>query len=118
MNFASFDKNNLNELRSEMNELLQKYGMESNLEIQVGNMSFTDASVNIKVTAKVKGLKTREDKVFDAQVVELNLKTTNSRGDKLVGYKAANWKMPYLYVSGNGKSYKCDERTAKKLFAA
>jgi len=58
MKFASFDKNNLNALRSEMQAVLEKYGVSANLEIEVGNMRFSSAEVEIKLKAKVKGAKT------------------------------------------------------------
>jgi hypothetical protein len=117
MKFTSFDKKNLNSLRAEMSEVLKKYGVESNLQVEIGNMKFSSAEVEIKVTAKVNGLKTQEDELLEIQAKILGLKMTNKAGDSLVGYKAANWKMPYIYAAADGKKYKCDERKVKMLFS-
>jgi hypothetical protein len=45
----------------------------------------------------------------------LNLKMVNSQGWKLVGYKSANWKMPFLFER-DGKTFKCSEDQAKFYF--
>jgi hypothetical protein len=117
--FTSFDKKNLNDLRTEMNELLQKYGISANLEIEMGKMVFSSSEVEIKVTAKVKGAKTFEDEILDRRVASLGLKMKNKYGDELVEYKTRNWKMPYVYkCAADGKLYKCDENMAKLRFAA
>jgi hypothetical protein len=82
-------------------------------------MRFTDASVDMKITAKIKGATTTDDKILQRYVVKLGLQMKNKDGDMLLGYKPKNWKMPFLFVSGNsGKQFKCDEATVKRLFAA
>ena len=117
--FASFDKKNIAALRAEMNTVLQKYGAYANLEIEVGNMRFSSAEVEIKVTAKVKGAKTFTDTILESRASALGLKMKNKNGDVLVDYKTRNWKMPFVYLSAkDGKRYKCDERMVKMLFAA
>jgi hypothetical protein len=119
MKFASFDKKNLAALRAEMNEVLQKYSSSANLEIEVGNMRFSSAEVEIKVSAKVKGAKTFTDSILESRVAALGLKMKNKDGDMLVEYKTRNWKMPFVYINAaDGKRYKCDERMAKLRFAA
>lgn len=119
MKFTSFDKNNLEGLRSEMNALLEKYGVSSNLDIKVGNMKFSSTEVEIKLTAKVKGAKTFNDTILESRVSALGLKIKNSEGDQLVDYNTRAHKMPFVFInSQDGKRYKCDERMAKLRFAA
>jgi hypothetical protein len=117
--FTSFDKTNLKALRAEMQAVLEKYGVSSNLEFEVGSMRFASAEVDIKVSAKVRGAKTLSDGILESKAKALGLKMKNKDGDQLVEYKTRNWKMPFVYKSGtDGKLYKCDERGAKIRFAA
>ena len=51
MKFTKFDRANLKALRTEMQAVMDKYGVKSNLKIEVGNMSFGDAEVSIKIKA-------------------------------------------------------------------
>lgn len=119
MKFASFDKNNLKALRAEMNAVLQKYGADANLEIEVGNMRFSSSEVEIKVKAKVKGAQTFGNAILEGLAADLGLKLTNKMGDQLVDYNTRAYKMPFVYIcAADGKRYKCDERMAKLRFAA
>ena len=61
-NVTKFDKATLNSLRTEMQAVLNKFG--ANLEFEVGNMRFSDAEVDIKVKAKVKGAETVSSLLF------------------------------------------------------
>jgi len=116
--FAKFDSKNLNNLRAEMSALLSKYGINSNLEFEVGNMKFTEAEVEIKVKAKVVGAKTRADSILETMIKLKGLKLKNAKGDELVGYNTRAHKMPFIYLkAADGKRYKCAEATAKFLFA-
>lgn len=118
MKIQSFDKVTLRALRSEMQAVLDKYGAQSNVAFEVGNMKFSEAEVDIKVSAKVKGATTRTDKMLQMYAEMAGITSfTNSRGDKLIGYKAANRKYPFVYQGVDGRRYKCDERQAKMLFA-
>jgi uncharacterized protein YejL (UPF0352 family) len=117
--FAKFDRKNLKALRDEMTALLKKYGVDSNLEIEVGNMKFSEAEVEIKVKAKVVGAKTFANVILESRAAALGLKMTNKFGDQLVDYNTKAYKMPFVYINAaDGKRYKCDERMAKMRFAA
>jgi len=115
-NFTAFDRKNLQALRVEMEAVLSKYGMESNLDFSVGGMSFSQAEVTIKVAAKVKGAVTRSDTILDSRVKALGLKMEKN-GMKLVRYDSKKFKFPFIYEKG-GKMYKTSEDHAKFLFAA
>lgn len=117
--FAKFDRKNLNALRAEMNALLNKYGIESNIEFEVGNMKFSESEVEIKVKAKIVGAKTFTNVILESRVAALGLKMKNKIGDELVDYNTKAYKMPFVYRNAaDGKLYKCDERLAKIRFAA
>jgi hypothetical protein len=117
--FAKFDRKNLTALRAEMQALLSKYGVESNLEIEVGNMKFSEAEVEIKVKAKVVGAKTLTNVILESRVAALGMKLTNRFGDQLVDYNTRAHKMPFVYINAaDGKRYKCTEQMAKMRFAA
>lgn len=114
-----FDKNTLKALRAEMQSLLTKYGVGSNIEFNVGNMKFRESEVEIKVSAKIIGAKTFSNAILEARVASLGLKMKNALGDELVDYNTKAYKMPFVYLnSRDGKRYKCDERTAKIRFGA
>ena len=117
--FAKFDRKNLNALRAEMQALLSKYGVDSNLEIEVGNMKFSEAEVEIKVKAKVVGVKTLTNVILESRVIALGMKMKNKLGDELVDYNTRAHKMPFEYINAaDGKRYKCTEQMAKMRFAA
>ena len=119
MKFSKFDRTNLKALRAEMQAVLNKYGIDSNLEIEVGNMKFSEAEVEIKVKAKVKGAKTMTNAILETRVAALGIKLKNQFGDELVDYNTRAYKMPFVYRCGKtGKMFKCDERLAKMRFAS
>lgn len=113
---TKFDKATLKALRTEMQAVLDKFG--ANLEFEVGNMRFSDAEVDIKVKAKVKGAVTRTDKQLELYAKLAGITNfSNARGEKLVKYNSRSYKYPFVYEAADGKMYKCDERTAKIKFA-
>jgi len=116
--FNKFDKANLKALRNEMQAVLEKYGVDANLDFEVGNMRFSEAEVDIKVKAKVKGAKTQTDTMLENRVKALGISMTNSFGDELVEYSPRRYKYPYGYRTRSGKMYKCDETSVKVRFAA
>lgn len=116
MKIKSFDKATLKALRNEMEAVLNKYGAKSNLEITVGNMRFSDAEVDIKVKAKVKGAKTMNDTILESVIASQGLKMTNAAGDRLVDYKTRSPKYPFVFER-NGSRYKCSATQAKALFS-
>ena len=117
---AQFDKQNLNSLRREMNELLNKYGASINVDFQVGNMKYDASNVEIKIKAKVVGGKSIEEKSLDAILPYYpSMKKTNSRGDVLIGYNSRRYKRPFTYVSGkDGKTYVTTIEDAEIRFKA
>lgn len=115
--FAQFDKKTLKALRSEMQEVLNKYAVNANLDVNVGNMSYSDAEVTIKVGAKIKGAVTMTDRILEGEVNRYGLKMTNSNGDTITGYNTRAKAYPFQYTCGStGKRYKCSTVQAKLKF--
>lgn len=115
--FAKFDKATLKTLRAEMQEVMNKYSVKANLEIEVGNMSFSDAEVTIKVNAKVKGATTMTDRILESAVANAKLKMKNSNGDVITGYNTRAGKYPFQYTCGlTGKRFKCSPVQAQLKF--
>lgn len=117
--FANFDKNTLKALRAEMQEVMNKYAAAANLSIEIGNMKFSDAEVEIKVKAKVVGAVTMTDEMFVIAAKRIGISNfKNSVGDQLVAYKPSSYKYPFVYISAaDSKRYKCNETSAKIKFA-
>ena len=116
MQYQKFDKPTLKALRAEMNAVLEKYGVDSNLDIEVGNMRFSDAKVDITVTAKIKGKKTREDIMLDMEIEHLNI-MKEKNGRRLVEYRTRNHKYPFIYEEiKSGKLFKCSKAQAMTYF--
>ena len=115
--FAQFDKSTLKALRAEMQEVLNKYAVSANLDVEVGNMSYSDAEVTIKVGAKIKGAVTMTDRILEGQVERYGLKMVNASGDTITGYNTRAGKYPFQYTCGTtGKRYKCSTVQAKLKF--
>ena len=114
--FNAFDRASLKALRSEMEAVLQKYGMGANLEFTVGAMKFSQSDVEIKVTAKVQGAKTFNDVVLESWVKALGL-VMEKNGARLVRYDTKKFKFPFIYEKG-GKMFKTTEYHARQMFAA
>lgn len=118
MKIESFDKATLRALRSEMEAVLNKYGAKANLDIEVGNMSFSDTEVDIKVKAKVKGATTKADEVLEMAMKAHGLtKMVSAQGDRLVSFKPRSPKFPYIYQAKDGKQYKTTREYAVRMFS-
>ena len=118
MKFTKFDRANLKALRTEMQAVMDKYGVKSNLKIEVGNMSFGDAEVSIKIKATIKGAKTAADSMTEMMVKSAALVSPNKGGDTIVEFNSRANKMPWIYKCGKtGKQYKTTDSNAKLRFA-
>lgn len=115
MKYSSFDKKNLQVLRTEINALLKAHGIEG-LEMSVGNCKFSSGDATFQLSVKIEGAKTFNETLLESQMAFYNLQKTASNGAVLVEYLPKNHKYPFVYAYG-GKRYKCDERTARMMFA-
>lgn len=114
--FTKFDRNNLMTLRSEMDALLAKYGVDANLNMEIGSMRFSDAEVEMKLKVSVKGAVTRTDLNLQRMIAAYNL-VAEKNGARLVRYDTKKHKFPFIYEK-NGKMFKTSAESAKLMFAA
>ena len=108
----NMNKQTVRELRDQLQVILDKHtpmqsSMLADLDIQIGNASFMDTEVTFKLSVKVKGSKPKEERdleeylsVFGTRWDKdriVNYSAHNNNMDlKLVGYKRANRKYPFI----------------------
>ncbi len=108
----NMNKQTVRELRDQLQVILDKHtpmqsSMLADLDIQIGNASFVDTEVTFKLSVKVKGSKPKEERdleeylsVFGTRWDKdriVNYSAHNNNMDlKLVGYKRANRKYPFI----------------------
>ena len=108
----NLNKQTVRELRDQLQAVLDKHApmqssMLADLDIHIGNASFMDTEVTFKLSVKVKGSKPKEERdleeylsVFGTRWDKdriVNYSAHNNNMDlKLVGYKRANRKYPFI----------------------
>ena len=107
----NINKQTVRELRDQLQTILDKHApmqssMLADLDIHIGNASFVDTEVTFKLSVKVKGSKPKEERDLEDYLnfyAELdkdrivNYSAHNNNMDlKLVGYKRANRKYPFI----------------------
>ena len=108
----NLNKQTVRELRDQLQAVLDKNApmqssMLADLDIQIGNASFVDTEVTFKLSVKVKGSKPKEERDLDHYLSVfgtrwdkdriVNYSAHNNNMDlKLVGYKRANRKYPFI----------------------
>ena len=108
----NMNKQTVRELRDQLQVILDKHApmqssMLADLDIQIGNASLVDTEVTFKLSVKVKGSKPKEERdledylsVFGTRWDKdriVNYSAHNNNMDlKLVGYKRANRKYPFI----------------------
>jgi len=104
-----FNKNNLQTLRKEFEEALNKVGWEYGIEVALGGFKYQSETFHFKVDVNVEGGKSQEE-------LNLDMYTNYKKGDEInvlglngsaivKGFNTRNRKYP-LIVENNGKSYK------------
>jgi hypothetical protein len=115
----NFNKQNLGTMRKELNEILAKYGMEQNVNFDIGNMRFSDAEVQIKITAKIKGKVTLSEMADQSNLAYMcdryALQQTGRNGERMVTFDFRAPKFPVKYVK-DGKKFKCSLEYAQVIF--
>ena len=108
----NLNKQTVRELRDQLQAVLDKNApmqssMLADLDIQIGNASFVDTEVTFKLSVKVKGSKPKEERDLEEYLSMfgtrwdkdriVNYSAHNNNMDlKLVGYKRANRKYPFI----------------------
>lgn len=103
-----FNKNNLQALRTEFEEALNKVGWEYGIEVSLGGFKYQSDTFHFKVDVNVEGAKSQEE-------VNLDFYTHYKKGDEIKviglngsaivkGFNTRKRKYP-LMVENNGKTY-------------
>jgi len=119
---TTFTKQQLNDLRKQMQNALKMFALQGDLKIEVGNCSYNGGEATFKVKVLLKGAKTREqiDLEYYAELHKLDLtKIAKLQGEdmSLVGYKARARKKPWvLQRLRDGAEFVCEDRLASQFF--
>ena len=108
----NLNKQTVRELRDQLQTVLDKNApmqssMLADLDIEIGNATFYDSEVTFKLSVKVKGSKPKEERDLEDYLSMfgtrwdkdriVNYSAHNNNMDlKLVGYKRANRKYPFI----------------------
>jgi len=112
----NFDKVTLMNIRKELNAVLAKYGDEVGLQFDVGSIKFSDESFDAKLSCKIKGGQSLQDKALLQMMQRLNLQEHGIDGRILKSYNSRQYRYPFVYELG-GKMFKCSEDAAKRYFS-
>jgi len=114
----NINKQTVRELRDQLQTILDKNApmqssMLADLDIHIGNASFMDTEVTFKLSVKVKGSKPKEERDledylnFYAELDKDKIVKYRDMDLKLVGYKRANRKYPFIVQDvATSKRYK------------
>lgn len=103
----NINKQTVRELRDQLQVILDKNApmqssMLADLDIHIGNASFVDTEVTFKLSVKVKGSKPKDERDleeylnFYAELDKDRIVKYREMDLKLVGYKRANRKYPFI----------------------
>ena len=119
----TLNKQFVKEIRSQLQDSIDMRGSALNdFDIKVGNASYDDTEATFKVTVKITGTKSREEKDLDAWAKLYNLDTEvtaviNGKQFKLTGFNSKARKRPYqITEQGSGKTFVCDQQMVDHYF--
>ena len=120
MKISKFDKPTCRVLREKLQEVLNSSEDLQDLEVKMGNMTYEDTRVTIKLEFMVRGSLTQEE-----SKLEIFLQNWPGNGTKIVkenkgytltGYNPRDRKFPFLMTDPDGKSLKTTFEGMKKRF--
>ncbi len=119
---AEFTRSQLNTLRKQMQNALDKSPSLEDITIEVGNCSYTGGEATFKVKCLLKGAKTREQLDLEYPAQLLGIDTTiiaKLQGEdmSIIGYKSRARKKPWILQRlRDGAEFVCSDQTAKAFF--
>ena len=118
---TTFTRQQLNLLRTSMQTALDQYDF-GEMEVDVGNCSYTGGEATFKVKCILKGAKTREqiDLEYYADLHGIDTTTiAKLQGEdmSIIGYKSRASKKPWILQRlRDGAEFVCDDNLAKRHF--
>lgn len=113
---TKFTKQNLPQVRSDINKILKEYADENGFTINLGNIRFNNGEFTAKLETKIIGAVTMSDTIFERQCAVYNLGKLGIGGRELTGYNTKAHAYPFMYTQ-NGKNFKCTAAQAKEYFS-
>ena len=112
-----FDSKNLKVVRDRFTALLDQHGFEG-VDVQFGDITFTDGDAHMTIIARIEGGKTREYRVLEraAQAFDLDLERV-VRGMRLVGYVPRRRGYPFIVEDQEGDRYKMTTSAAVRVYS-
>lgn len=121
--YSKFDRANVTRLRKELDGVLTRFGLETGLKLEIGNIRFSAGEVRTKLTVRTKhAIESGEvpetvKGITQAIADRFGLSLEPSDGKQLVGYNARAKKYPFIYKKMvSGARYKTDLTRAKAMF--
>lgn len=112
---AKFDRSTLQNIRRDLNAVLEKYASANGMEMSLGTIKFSDGEFETKLNAKIVGAKTMKDTLLESVMAARGLQEMGTAGRRLVGYNPRSYKYPFVYEQG-GKRFKCSAESAEMYF--
>jgi len=119
---TTFTRQQLNDLRKQMQNALKMFALQGDLKIEVGNCSYNGGEATFKVKVLLKGAKTREQIDLEYYADMHGIDTTaiaNLQGEdmSIIGYKSRARKKPWILQRlRDGAEFVCDDNLAKRHF--
>ncbi len=112
---SKFDKATCRELRRSMQEAMDRMDIDG-LTIKVGNMTFTDNKVTIKVTAETDGAEDDRSQALQNAVMLHGVKELKVDGHELIDFHPKKRKFPFIMRGPQGGRYKLSPDQARSRF--
>jgi hypothetical protein len=105
-------------IRAGLTAAMKTYGDSVGIKFELGNISFREGEFSTKLTAKIEGAESREDKELKFYMNLYNLQEDGTRGRKLVGYLPRCHRANFVFTDPKrtGK-FRCELEEAKEWFA-
>ena len=124
MTIAEFNKQNLAALRIEFQSAIDAVAARHGLKAQLGNIGFSGAEFNTKLTVTVPAAKADAElenlKMFarlsNVDVTKVHRDSISGVTHKLVAYDYKKRTKPWVTLGSNGKKYLWSDTAAKTLF--
>lgn len=113
---TQFTKQNLPQVRADLNKILKDYADKNGMVITLGNIKFQAGEFTTKLETKIVGAVTQEDKNLERYMATYSLGKFGTAGRELVGMNTRAHAYPFIYTQG-GKRFKCSIENAKMYFA-
>lgn len=117
MKVEQITASNIEIIRRELNAVLAKHGMDTNMTFNVGNIRYLEGSFTAKIEGVVQGMKSKNESALDRVLKTMNLKVDGIGGRKLIEFNSRASRYPFVYEEADGSRYKCSHSQAKVYFS-